>query len=62
MKRLFLTSSFSSVTKLFEDFAGEPVKGKKLAFIPTASLVEKVRFYIDDYWCCVDFLFFIVIY
>ena len=28
MKRLFLTSSFSSVAKLFEDFAGEPVKGK----------------------------------
>ena len=48
MKRLFLTSSFSSVAKLFEDFAGEPVKGKKLAFIPTASLVEKVRFYVDD--------------
>ena len=48
MKRLFLTSSFSSVAKLFEDFAGEPVKGKKLVFIPTASLVEKVRFYVDD--------------
>ena len=48
MKRLFLTSSFSSVAKLFEDFAGEPVNGKKLAFIPTASLVEKVRFYVDD--------------
>jgi len=48
MKKLFLTSSFSSVAKLFEDFAGEPVKGKKLAFIPTASLVEKVRFYVDD--------------
>ena len=48
MKKLFLTSSFSSVAKLFEDFTGEPVKGKKLAFIPTASLVEKVRFYVDD--------------
>ena len=48
MKRLFLTSSFSSVAKLFEDFADEPVKGKKLAFIPTASLVEKVCFYVDD--------------
>nr|WP_314999809.1 Type 1 glutamine amidotransferase-like domain-containing protein [uncultured Capnocytophaga sp.] len=48
MKRLFLTSSFSSVSKLFEDFAGEPVNGKKIVFIPTASLVEKVRFYVDD--------------
>ena len=48
MKRLFLTSSFSSVAKLFEDFAGEPVNGKKIVFIPTASLVEKVRFYVDD--------------
>ena len=47
MKKLFLTSSFSSVAKLFEDFAGEPVKGKKLAFIPTASLVEEMRFYVD---------------
>ena len=48
MRKLFLTSSFSEVASLFPKFAGEEIKGKRITFIPTASLVEEVRFYVDD--------------
>lgn len=46
MKKLFLTSSFKDVASLFEDFAGEQIKGKTVTFIPTAGNVEKMVFYI----------------
>ena len=48
MRKLFLASSFSEVANLFPKFAGEEIKGKRITFIPTASLVEEVRFYVDD--------------
>ena len=48
MRKLFLASSFSEVASLFPKFAGEEIKGKRMTFIPTASLVEEVRFYVDD--------------
>lgn len=48
MRKLFLASSFSEVASLFPKFAGEEIKGKHITFIPTASLVEEVRFYVDD--------------
>lgn len=48
MRKLFLASSFSEVASLFPKFAGEEIKGKRVTFIPTASLVEEVRFYVDD--------------
>ena len=48
MKRLFLASSFADVAKLFPAFAQEECAGKKVTFIPTASLVEKVNFYIGS--------------
>ena len=48
MRKLFLASSFSEVASLFPEFAGEEIKGKRITFIPTASLVEEVRFYVDD--------------
>lgn len=48
MRKLFLASSFSEVASLFPKFAGEEIKGKLITFIPTASLVEEVRFYVDD--------------
>lgn len=53
MKKLFLTSSFEEVEQLFvqyikENFGSvENVKGKKVIIIPTASLVEKVNFYVE---------------
>lgn len=47
MKKLFLSSSFADVSKLFPDFAKEDLKGKKVTFIPTASIPEKVIFYVS---------------
>ena len=46
MKRLFLCSSFADVANLLIDFANEDLKGKIIAFIPTASLTESIRFYV----------------
>ena len=46
MKRLFLCSSFADVANLLIDFANEDLKGKIIAFIPTASLTESRRFYV----------------
>ncbi len=46
MTRLFLSSSFADVASAFPDFAREPLEGKTVAFIPTASAVEKVTFYV----------------
>ncbi|MDR2129524.1 MAG: Type 1 glutamine amidotransferase-like domain-containing protein [Burkholderiaceae bacterium] len=45
MKTLFLAAYFAGVARQFSDFAGETA-GKKLVFIPTASLPEKVNFYV----------------
>ena len=46
MKKLFLCSSFKDVAMLLEPFAGD-VQGKRITFIPTASNVEKIVFYVD---------------
>lgn len=46
MKRLFLCSSFADVANLLVDFVNEDLKGKTIAFIPTASLTESIRFYV----------------
>ena len=45
MKKMFLSSSFKDVASLFENFEKE-LKGKTVTFIPTASLPEKVVFYV----------------
>lgn len=47
MPNLFLTSSFADVAPLFPKFAGNSA-GRSVAFIPTASLVEEYRGYVDD--------------
>ncbi|WP_418187242.1 peptidase E [Aliarcobacter lanthieri] len=47
MKKLFLTSSFSDVVNIFTDFQ-ENLKGKSVTFIPTASIVEEVNFYVNS--------------
>lgn len=41
MIKMFLSSSFCDVVSLFKDFAGEDFAGKKVTFIPTASIVEE---------------------
>ncbi len=47
MKKLFLASSFPDVKDLFIDFVGD-CRNKVVTFIPTASLVEKETFYVDN--------------
>jgi dipeptidase E len=46
-KKLFLASYFSPVAKLFVEFTQNTCAGKKVAFIPTASIPEKVTFFVD---------------
>jgi dipeptidase E len=44
--KLFLSSYFAGVAKLFLEFTRQTCAGKKVVFIPTASIVEKVTFYV----------------
>ena len=46
MKKLFLTSSFNDVANIFADLEKD-LTGKVVTFIPTASNVEKVVFYVS---------------
>lgn len=46
MKKLFLASSFKDTAPLMAQFENN-LAGKTVTFIPTASLVEKVTFYVD---------------
>lgn len=46
MKKIFLSSSFKDVCSIFADFE-KNTKGKTVTFIPTASRVEKVVFYVE---------------
>ncbi len=46
MRKMFLASSFADVTDLFLEFSGDRHKGRKVTFIPTASLTEEVTFYV----------------
>lgn len=46
MKNLFLTSSFKDVVPLFTEFESD-LQGKTVTFIPTASKVEEVVFYVE---------------
>lgn len=45
-KNLFLTSLFMDVRKQFMEFAAEEIKGKKITFIPTASIPDSLNFHI----------------
>lgn len=47
MKKLFLASSFKDVANIFADFEKD-LKGKTVTFIPTASKVEKIVFYVNS--------------
>ena len=46
MKKKFLASSFADVADLFVKFTDGKCEGKKITFIPTASLPEEVKFYV----------------
>ena len=45
--KLFLSSSFKDVAPIFHRFEDNP-SGKRVTFIPTASTVEKVVFYVKS--------------
>jgi dipeptidase E len=47
MKKLFLSAYFSTVAKLLPKFTDNSCSGKNVLFIPTASLTEKLTFYVD---------------
>ena len=46
-KKLFLSSSFEDVATLLPEFEKNLV-GKKVTFIPTASIVEQVAFFVES--------------
>ena len=49
MVKLFLCSYFAAVSSFqHPKFVGGDLKGKKLAFIPTASLFEEYTDYVDE--------------
>ena len=48
MKKMFLSSSFEDVIEKFINFINEDFKGKTVTFIPTASVVEEVDFYVES--------------
>ena len=48
MVKLFLCSYFAAVSSFTPQFVGGDLKGKVLAFIPTASLHEKYTKYVDE--------------
>ncbi len=46
MKRIFLSSSFKDVASLLPNFVKQDLKGRKVTFIPTASIPESMKFYV----------------
>jgi dipeptidase E len=48
MEKLFLASYFTGSVKLFTEFTQNSCSGKKVVFIPTASVPEKVTFFVDS--------------
>lgn len=46
MQKLFLASLFMEVSQIFIDFANENLVGKKITFIPTAALPDKLDFHV----------------
>jgi dipeptidase E len=47
-KKLFLASFFKDVAHLFPAFAGQDIQGKRVTFIPTASLPDRIRPYVGS--------------
>jgi dipeptidase E len=48
MKNLFLASSFADVFLDFEQHIRQPLAGKSVTFIPTASKPEHITFYVEE--------------
>ncbi|MFD1615814.1 Type 1 glutamine amidotransferase-like domain-containing protein [Gelatiniphilus marinus] len=48
MTKLFLSSSFVDVSEFLESFIGEKLENKKITFIPTASIPEEYKAYVEN--------------
>ncbi|WP_428741135.1 Type 1 glutamine amidotransferase-like domain-containing protein [Tenacibaculum sp.] len=48
MNKLFLSSSFVDVAEFLEPFLGEKIKDKTITFIPTASIPEEYKGYVEN--------------
>lgn len=60
MKRIFLCSSFADVASILSKSVSVPLKGKTVAFIPTASIHEEYMQYVEDGRMALDSLGLIV--
>lgn len=60
MKRIFLCSSFADVASVLSESVAIPLKGKTVAFIPTASIHEEYTRYVEDGRAALDALGLIV--
>ena len=60
MKRIFLCSSFADVASILSESVSVPLKGKTVAFIPTASIHEEYTQYVEDGRMALDSLGLIV--
>ena len=60
MKRIFLCSSFADVASILSKSVSVPLKGKTVAFIPTASIHEEYIQYVEDGRMALDSLGLIV--
>ncbi len=47
MHKLFLASLFKEVSQIFVDFANENLVGKRVTFVPTAALPDKLDFHVE---------------
>lgn len=60
MKKLFLCSSFHDVASLLPKSFSVPLKGKTVAFIPTASIHEEYTQYVEEGKVALDSLGLVV--
>ena len=60
MKKIFLCSSFADVASVLSESVAIPLKGKTVAFIPTASIHEEYTQYVEDGRAALDALGLIV--
>ncbi|WP_434778926.1 Type 1 glutamine amidotransferase-like domain-containing protein [Neisseria sp. Ec49-e6-T10] len=47
MNKMFLSSSFADSVEIFQKFIGKDLENRTVTFIPTASIVEEITYYID---------------
>jgi len=48
VKKLFLSSSFADTYQYLENFIGQSLQNKSVTFIPTASVIEEYKDYVEN--------------